>query len=177
MKEKLIALLTFTSSLKNFGIKFIRVAILGVFVWIGGLKYFHYEADGIVPFVANSPFMSFFYAKDTPEYKEHKNPEGAFVPENRAWHEANNTYTFSYGLGALIMSIGILVFLGIFFPKVAWIGDTLAIITVRCWKIGYQRYCYSCRSRSASFRLVTTRTQNTKKRLIPLMQNALTSRN
>lgn len=81
MKEKLIALLTFTSSLKNFGIKFIRVAILVVFVWIGGLKYFHYEADGIVPFVANSPFMSFFYAKDTPEYKEHKNPEGAFVPE------------------------------------------------------------------------------------------------
>ena len=120
MKEKLIALLTFTSSLKNFGIKFIRVAILVVFVWIGGLKYFHYEAD--------SPFMSFFYAKDTPEYKEHKNPEGAFVPENRAWHEANNTYTFSYGLGALIMSIGILVFLGIFFPKVALIGDTLAII-------------------------------------------------
>ena len=128
MKEKFIALLTFTSSLKNFGIKFIRVAILVVFVWIGGLKYFHYEADGIVPFVANSPFMSFFYAKDAPEYKDHKNPEGAFVPENRAWHEANRTYTFSYGLGALIMSIGILVFLGIFFPKVALVGDTLAII-------------------------------------------------
>ena len=52
--------------------KFIRVAILVVFVWIGGLKYFHYEADGIVPFVANSPFMSFFYAKGAPEYKEHK---------------------------------------------------------------------------------------------------------
>ena len=46
MKEKLIALLTFTSSLKSFGMKFIRVAILVVFVWIGGLKYFHYEADG-----------------------------------------------------------------------------------------------------------------------------------
>ena len=55
MKEKFIALLTFTSSLRNFGTKFIRVAILVVFVWIGGLKYFHYEADGIVPFVANSP--------------------------------------------------------------------------------------------------------------------------
>ena len=128
MKEKLIALLTFTSSLKSFGMKFIRVAILVVFVWIGGLKYFHYEADGIVPFVANSPFMSFFYAKGAPEYKEHKNAEGAFVPENRAWHEANRTYTFSYGLGALIMSIGILVFLGIFFPKVGLAGDTLAII-------------------------------------------------
>ena len=47
MKEKLIALLTFTSSLKSFGMKFIRVAILVVFVWIGGLKYFHYEADGL----------------------------------------------------------------------------------------------------------------------------------
>lgn len=128
MKEKFIALLTFTSSLKNFGIKFIRVAILVVFVWIGGLKYFHYEADGIVPFVANSPFMSFFYAKDAPEYKDHKNPEGAFVPENRAWHEANRTYTFSYGLGALIMSIGILVFLGIFFPKVALVGMAVSEI-------------------------------------------------
>ena len=105
MKEKLIALLTFTSSLKSFGMKFIRVAILIVFVWIGGLKYFHYEADGIVPFVANSPFMSFFYAKGAPEYKEHKNAEGAFV-----------------------MGIGILVFLGIFFPKVGLAGDTLAII-------------------------------------------------
>ena len=37
-------------------------------------------------------------------------------------------YTFSYGLGALIMSIGILVFLGIFFPKVGLVGDSLAII-------------------------------------------------
>ena len=71
MKEKFITLLTVASGLKGFGLKFIRVAILVVFVWIGGLKYFHYEADGIVPFVANSPFMSFFYAKDAPEYKEH----------------------------------------------------------------------------------------------------------
>ena len=128
MKEKFITLLTVASGLKGFGLKFIRVAILVVFVWIGGLKYFHYEADGIVPFVANSPFMSFFYAKDAPEYTEHKNPEGAYVSANREWHEANRTYTFSYGLGALIMSIGILVFLGIFFPKVALVGDTLAII-------------------------------------------------
>ena len=96
MKEKFITLLTVASGLKGFGLKFIRVAILVVFVWI--------------------------------EYKEHKNPEGAYVPANREWHEANRTYTFSYGLGALIMSIGILVFLGIFFPKVALVGDTLAII-------------------------------------------------
>ena len=121
MKEKLIALLTFTSSLKSFGMKFIRVAILVVFVWIGGLKYFHYEADGIVPFFANSPFMSFFYAKGAPEYKEHKNAEGAFVPDNRAWHEANRTYTFSYGLGAIIMTLGTLSFL-VTTPEV-WVPD------------------------------------------------------
>ena len=66
--------------------------------------------------------------KTHPSIKSTKNPEGAYVPANREWHEANRTYTFSYGLGALIMSIGILVFLGIFFPKVALVGDTLAII-------------------------------------------------
>lgn len=37
-----------------------RISILIVMVWIGGLKAFQYEADGIVPFVANSPLMSFF---------------------------------------------------------------------------------------------------------------------
>ena len=132
MKTKLqklfLAALTLAASFQKLGINLIRVAILVIFVWIGGLKFWNYEAEGIVPFVANSPFMSFFYAKGAPEYKEHKNAEGAFVPDNRAWHEANRTYTFSYGLGALIMSIGILVFLGIFFPKVALVGDTLAII-------------------------------------------------
>lgn len=80
MKEKFITLLTVASGLKGFGLKFIRVAILVVFVWIGGLKYFHYEADGIVPFVANSPFMSFFYAKDAPEYKEHKTLKAPMSP-------------------------------------------------------------------------------------------------
>ncbi|MEP2771410.1 MAG: DUF417 family protein [Fulvivirga sp.] len=29
--------------------------------WIGALKVFHYEADGIVFIVANSPLMSFFF--------------------------------------------------------------------------------------------------------------------
>lgn len=42
-------------------INFIRIAIFIVMAWICGLKAFQYEADGIVPFVSNSPFMSFFY--------------------------------------------------------------------------------------------------------------------
>ena len=128
MKEKFITLLTFTSGLKNFGIKFIRVAILVVFVWIGGLKYFHYEADGIVPFVANSPFMSFFYTKSAPEYKTYKLKEGEFDQAKHEWHQENNTYGFSRGLGILIMAIGILTFLGIFSPKIGLVGEGLAII-------------------------------------------------
>jgi uncharacterized membrane protein YkgB len=36
-------------------IAFTRVAMIVVLVWIGGLKAAKYEADGIVPFVANSP--------------------------------------------------------------------------------------------------------------------------
>lgn len=144
MKDQIITLLSFAANLKGLGLKLIRIAILVVFVWIGGLKFTHYEADGIVPFVANSPFMSFFYAKEAPEYKDYKNKEGELVPKNRAWHETNRTYVFSYGLGILIMSIGILVFLGIFTPKIGIFGDLLAIImtigtlsflvtTPECW--------------------------------------------
>lgn len=144
MKDQIITLLSFAANLKGLGLKLIRIAILVVFVWIGGLKFTHYEADGIVPFVANSPFMSFFYAKEAPEYKDYKNKEGELVPKNRAWHETNRTYVFSYGLGFLIMSIGILVFLGIFTPKIGIFGDLLAIImtigtlsflvtTPECW--------------------------------------------
>lgn len=44
------------------------------------------------------------------------------------WHKENNTYGFSRGLGILIMSIGMLVFLGIFFPKVGLVGALLAIV-------------------------------------------------
>ena len=81
--------------------------------WIGGLKAFQYEADGIVPFVANSPLMSFFYKKEAPEYAEYKNPEGKTVQKNIDWHKENGTYLFSYGLGTVIVIIGILVLLGI----------------------------------------------------------------
>lgn len=70
------SLLRLSASLKTLGVHLIRVAIFIIFMWIGGLKFFNYEAEGIVPFVANSPFMSFFYAKDAPEYKEYKLKEG-----------------------------------------------------------------------------------------------------
>ena len=105
-------------------------------VWIGGLKAFHYEADGIVPFVANSPVMSFFYKnagnkvlneekKLVAEYTLYKNPEGKVIQKNIDWHKENRTYAFSYGLGTMIIIIGVLVLLGIWFPKIGAIGGVL----------------------------------------------------
>ena len=120
--------LQIASSIQQLGINLTRIAILIIFVWIGGLKFWNYEAEGIVPFVANSPFMSFFYNKQAPEYKNYKMKEGERNELKQNWHKENNTYGFSHGLGILIMSIGILVFLGIFFPKIGVIGALLAII-------------------------------------------------
>lgn len=102
-----------------------RIAILIVMVWIGGLKAFQYEADGIVPFVANSPLMSFFYSKKAPEYQDYKNPEGKTVQKNIDWHKENRTYIFSYGLGAVIVMIGVLTLLGIWYAKVGLLGGLL----------------------------------------------------
>lgn len=120
--------LKLVASFQNLGINLLRVAILIIFVWIGGLKFWNYEAEGIVPFVANSPFMNFFYNNPAPEYKEYKLKEGEFNEAKYNWHKENNTYGFSHGLGILIMSIGILVFLGMFWPKIGLAGALLAII-------------------------------------------------
>ena len=101
MKTKLqklfLTLLTLAASSQKLGVNLIRVAILVIFVWIGGLKFWNYEAEGIVPFVANSPFMSFFYNKAAPEYKEYKLKEGEFNEVEHQWHMENNTYGFSHG--------------------------------------------------------------------------------
>lgn len=120
--------LHFFASLQDKFIQFLKIAIFIVMAWIGGLKAFQYEADGIVPFVANSPFMSFFYAKDAPEYKQYKNPEGATVEKNIRWHKENRTYLFSYGLGAVIVGIGIFALLGIWSPRLGLIGGLLTVI-------------------------------------------------
>jgi uncharacterized membrane protein YkgB len=118
------------NSQKNF-IHFLRISIFIVMAWIGGLKAFHYEAEGIIPFVANSPFMSFMLNKnvsDADNYKLHKNKEGEVIPENVKWHEANGTYTFSHGLGTAIVLIGISVLLGIFYPKIGVVSGILTAI-------------------------------------------------
>jgi uncharacterized membrane protein YkgB len=107
-------------------IHLVRIAIFVVMAWIGGLKFVPYEAESIVPFVANSPVMGFFYAKPAPEYKQYMNKEGDLVPKNRAWHQENRTYLFAGALGTVIIAIGILVLLGLFSPKLGFVGALLA---------------------------------------------------
>lgn len=109
------------------GIAATRVGLIIVLAWIGGLKAFPYEADGIVPFVANSPTMSFLYS-DPDRYKTHMNPEGALVPANRAWHQANGTYTFAYGLGTVIVVYGLLLCLHPWLPQAATVGSFLVAV-------------------------------------------------
>lgn len=104
---------------------FMRIAIFIVMAWIGGLKAFQYEADGIVPFVANSPLMSFFYHNNSNEYKTHKNKEGEVVERNIQWNIQNGTYIFSYALGGVIIMIGSLTLLGIFNDRLGLIGGLL----------------------------------------------------
>ncbi|WP_426482451.1 DUF417 family protein [Chryseobacterium sp. R2ACT005] len=118
---------------------FLRISVFIVMAWIGGLKAFHYEAEGIVPFVANSPLMSFFYKnagnkvlnedkKLVAEYTLYKNPEGKVIRKNIDWHKENRTYTFSYGLGTMIVIIGLLMLLGIWFPKIGAVGGALTFL-------------------------------------------------
>jgi uncharacterized membrane protein YkgB len=102
-----------------------RLGLIVVLVWIGSLKIYRYEADGIVPFVANSPFMSFFYAHPAPEYRQHMNREGDPAPANRAWHESNHTYPFAIGLGTVIVSFGLMLALHRWLPQVAAVGGFL----------------------------------------------------
>ena len=130
--------------LDRVGIAVTRVGLVVVLVWIGGLKVFAYEDEGIVPFVANSPFMGFFYKAPAGEYRQHMNRQGELVPANREWHERNGTYVFAYGLGAVIVAFGVMIALHPWLPQVAAVGSFLVFLmsfvtlsflvtTPECW--------------------------------------------
>jgi uncharacterized membrane protein YkgB len=126
------------------GVTVTRIGLVVVLVWIGGLKVFAYEDEGIVPFVANSPLMNFFYKAPAGEYRQHLNREGQWVPANREWHRHNGTYPFGYGLGSVIVLFGVLIALHPWLPRVAAAGSFLVflmsfvtlsflITTPECW--------------------------------------------
>lgn len=120
-------LLTLIANADQTGRKLIRLAIVIVFLWIGGLKFFTYEADGIVPFIANSPFMSFLY-HDPAGYRQHVNKEGELVPANHEWHVANGTYVVSNGLGIFLITVALLVALHPVAPLASVAGSVLIFI-------------------------------------------------
>jgi len=66
------------------------------------------------------------------------------VPANRAWHEANGTYHFAWGLGAVIVAYGLLIAAHPWKPALAAVGSFLVflmsfvtlsflITTPECW--------------------------------------------
>jgi len=120
------SILKFIAHLDGLGKKVIRMGIVIVFLWIGILKFFTYEADGIVPFVANSPFMSFFYNHPA-DYKKYINKEGELVTANHQWHKENNTYLFSKGLGIFLIILAVLVALHKVAPLASVVGSILVI--------------------------------------------------
>jgi uncharacterized membrane protein YkgB len=115
------------ASLDRFGMGMLRLGLVIVLFWIGGLKFAAYEADGIVPLVANSPFMSFLYHYPAPEYRQHMNKEGQLVPANQNWNESNRTYLVSNSLGVIIVSLGIMIALYPIWPQVSAVGSFLLI--------------------------------------------------
>jgi uncharacterized membrane protein YkgB len=116
------------AKLDRAGISLLRLALIVVLCWIGGLKFADYEADGIVPLVANSPLMSFFYHYPAPEYRQYMNKEGEVIPAHRQWNESNGTYSFSHGLGIVIVLIGVLIASYPILPQVSAVGSFLLIL-------------------------------------------------
>jgi uncharacterized membrane protein YkgB len=122
--------------LDRVGMGLLRLGLVIVLLWIGGLKFAGYEADSIVPLVSNSPLMSFFYHHPAPEYRAYVNKEGELNPAHRAWHETNGTYPFAIGLGIVIMTIGLLIALHPLWPRVATVGSLL-LICMACTTLSF----------------------------------------
>ncbi len=112
------------AKLQLVGIYLIHIAVFIIFIWIGGLKFVNYEAEGITPFVANSPLGSWLYT-DAAHYKDYRAAEGKTTPEQEQWHEQNNTYGASKFIGVLIMLYGTLALLGLYKPILGVIGGLL----------------------------------------------------
>ena len=114
--------------LDRVGMALLRLGLIVVLFWIGGLKFADYEADGIVPLVANSPLMSFFYHYPAPEYRQYLNKEGEIIPAHQQWNKSNGTYSFSHGLGCVIVLIGVLIASYPILPQVSAVGSFLLIL-------------------------------------------------
>jgi reactive chlorine resistance protein C len=80
-----------------------RYGLVTVIAWFGVMKFTNYEAQGIQPLVAESPFMSWLY-------------------------DIFSVYTFSVLLGVFEVAAAILIALKPWWPKVSVLGSALAIL-------------------------------------------------
>jgi uncharacterized membrane protein YkgB len=115
------------AQLDRLGMGLMRLGLVVVLCWIGALKFADYEAEGIVPLVANSPLMSFFY-HSAPDYRQYVNREGEVVPSHQQWQQLNGTYRFSHGLGIVIVLIGVMIGAYPVLPQVSAVGSFLLIL-------------------------------------------------
>ena len=125
--SRLISFFSLAASLDRTVMGMLRISLVIVLCWIGGLKFVGYEADSIVPFVANSPAMSFLYRHPS-EYRGHMNKEGELKPQNRLWHIENNTYPVSRVLGTIEILIALAIALFPFKPEVSAMGSALLVL-------------------------------------------------
>jgi len=87
-----------TTAIGTYGAYF---ALAVIYFWFGGMKFTHYEAQGLVPLVGNSPFLSWVY-------------------------NIFSVDTFSSLLGVLEVSIGALIAGRLLSPKLSLIGGALS---------------------------------------------------
>jgi reactive chlorine resistance protein C len=100
--QSAIERLTADSTVARVGGALARYGLVVVIGWIGLLKFTGYEARGLQPLVANSPFMSWVY-------------------------EVWSVTTFSTMLGVLEVAAAVLLAVKPWWPKVSALGSVIAI--------------------------------------------------
>ncbi len=81
----------------------VRYGLVIVLLWYGGLKFMRYEAEGIVPLVSQSPFMSWAY-------------------------DVFSVSTFSALLGVFEIAAAVLLAVRPWWPRLSVVGSLLAIV-------------------------------------------------
>lgn len=89
--------------LERVGAAVTRYGLVVILVWIGALKYTAYEAEGIRPFVANSPMLSWGF-------------------------DVMGVRGFAMLIGSIEIILGVLIALRVFAPRLSAIGSLAAVV-------------------------------------------------
>lgn len=92
----------YAKNLISIGLTVIRLGLALIIIWIGAMKFTSYEAQGIKPFVENSPLMSFAYKFLSVE-------------------------DFSAFIGIIEIAVGIFIALGRLVPSLSLAGGVMGI--------------------------------------------------